>query len=82
MTKSVAIISTSASELKTGDATGLWLEELAAPYYAFKDAGYSVTVASIKGGEITIDQTSVSGDFLTPVAQKFLKDGVRIALWA
>lgn len=34
----------------TGRKTGFWLEELAAPYYAFKDAGAEITLASPKGG--------------------------------
>ena len=38
----------------SGEPTGLWLEELAAPYYEFVDAGRSITVASIKGGVIPI----------------------------
>ena len=74
MSKNIAIITTSASALK-GSATGLWLEELSSPYYAFKQAGYTVTVASIAGGNIPLDATSLSGDFLTESAAKFLKDG-------
>lgn len=35
------------------------LEELASPYYAFKDAGYSITIASPKGGKIPLDPASV-----------------------
>ena len=54
---------------------GLWLEELAAPYYAFKEAGFKVTVASISGGEIPVDETSIKGDALTPVTKKFMADG-------
>ena len=34
----------------TGRKTGFWLEELAAPYYVFKDAGVEITLASPKGG--------------------------------
>lgn len=74
MSKNIAIITTSASILKSAP-TGLWLEELSSPYYAFKQAGYSVTIASIAGGEIPLDATSLSGDFLTDSAAKFLKDG-------
>tara|TARA_Y100001970_G_C14093295_1_gene781223 strand:+ start:179 stop:361 length:183 start_codon:yes stop_codon:yes gene_type:complete len=34
----------------TGNKTGMWLEEFAAPYYAFKDEGYTITLASPMGG--------------------------------
>ena len=73
--KKVVIISTSANALPSGTATGLWLEELASPYYLFKDAGFDVTVASVKGGEIPVDEASLQGDFLTPTAKKFQSDG-------
>jgi len=68
------IISTSASNLK-GTATGLWLEELSAPYYAFKDAKFDVVIASPNGGAIPIDQGSVSDPFFTDDSKKFLHDG-------
>jgi putative intracellular protease/amidase len=42
----------------TGEKTGFWLEEFAAPYYVFKDAGVEVTVASPKGGQPPIDPKS------------------------
>src|SRR5215471_8244986 len=32
----------------TGRKTGFWLEELAAPYYEFKNAGAQITLASPK----------------------------------
>ena len=35
----------------TGEKTGFWLEELAARYFAFKDAGVDITLASPKGGQ-------------------------------
>ncbi len=57
--------------------SGLWLEELAAPYYAFKEAGFKVTIASVAGGEIPVDETSLKGDALTPVTKKFQADGER-----
>jgi len=71
------IISTSASNLK-GTDTGLWLEELAAPYYAFKDAKFDVVIASINGGAIPIDQGSVSDPFFSDDSKKFLHDGEAI----
>lgn len=42
----------------TGQKTGLWLEEFAAPYFVFLDAGVDVTVASPKGGQPPIDSKS------------------------
>jgi putative intracellular protease/amidase len=42
----------------TGKKTGFWLEEFAAPYYTFLDAGAAVTVASPKGGEPPLDPKS------------------------
>ena len=38
-------------------------EELVAPYYVFSNAGYDVTLASIKGGEIPVDEASLQGRF-------------------
>ena len=38
-------------------------EELVAPYYVFSNAGYDVTVASIRGGEIPVDEASLQGLF-------------------
>lgn len=72
MTK-IAIICTSASMM--GDKpTGAWLEEVATPYYLFKEKGFDVTIVSIKGGEIPVDQASMSGDFFTPDCKKFVED--------
>jgi putative intracellular protease/amidase len=41
----------------TGRKTGFWLEELAAPYYVFKDAGAEIVLTSPKGGEPPLDPT-------------------------
>jgi len=57
-----------------GHPTGLWLEEAAAPYYLFREKGFQVVLASIKGGEIPIDKSSLSGDFYVAVAKKFMED--------
>jgi putative intracellular protease/amidase len=56
----------------TDQVTGVWAEEVASPYYFFKDAGYDVTIASIKGGEVPIDPDSLHGDFKTPAAEEFV----------
>lgn len=56
----ILMVLTSASTMGDSDkATGLWFEELATPYFAFTDAGASVTLASIKGGPAPIDPRSV-----------------------
>ena len=57
----ILIIATSHEELgTTGRKTGLWLEELAIPYYLFKDIGAVITLASPKGGAIPLDPKSES----------------------
>jgi putative intracellular protease/amidase len=58
-----------------GQKTGLWLEELAAPYYIFRDKGYQVIIASPLGGEIPIDGGSLTGDFYTPACKRFMEAG-------
>lgn len=73
MTK-VVLVATSATELQ-GHVTGLWIEELAAPYYIFKKAGYDVVVASPAGGAIPIDANSMGEGFFTEEAKKFMHDG-------
>lgn len=57
-----------------GNPTGLWLAELAEPYYLFKEAGHEVTIASPAGGAIPIDAGSMAGDFFTADAKKFMHD--------
>ena len=53
----------------------MWFEELAAPYYVFKDKGYEVVVASIQGGDPPVDGGSLQGDFVKPEeCQRALKD--------
>lgn len=46
----------------TDEQTGVWLEELTTPYYAFVDEGYTVEIASVSGGDIPIDPRSLSED--------------------
>lgn len=55
----ILVVLTSHDKLgDTGLKTGFWLEELAAPYYAFKDAGAELTLASPKGGQPPLDPKS------------------------
>jgi putative intracellular protease/amidase len=78
----ILMVLTSHGELgDTGDKTGVWLEEFAAPYYAFKDAGVSVTLASPKGGPPPIDPKSDLPSAPTPATERFSKDdAVKLAL--
>ena len=57
--KTILLIATSAARMDDGEPTGLWLEELTTPYYAFRDAGAEVTIASITGGKIPVDPRSM-----------------------
>lgn len=71
----ILIVLTSHGQLgKTGKATGLWLEELAAPYYVFKDAGAQVTLASPAGGQPPIDPASEQADRATDATRRFRAD--------
>jgi putative intracellular protease/amidase len=58
----------------TGNKTGFWLEEFAAPYYVFKDAGARITLASPKGGHPPLDPKSDEPDAQTPATERFRKD--------
>ena len=58
----------------TGKKTGFWLEEFAAPYYVFKDAGASVTLASPKGGQPPLDPKSDDPDAQTDDTRRFKAD--------
>ena len=58
----------------TGRKTGFWLEELAAPYYAFKDAGAQIVLASPKGGQPPLDPTSNELAFQTDDTRRFGAD--------
>jgi len=60
----------------TGKDTGFWLEEFAAPYYVFKDAGAKVTLASPKGGQPPLDPSSNTQDAQTSATDRYKKDDV------
>ena len=59
----------------TGRKTGFWLEELAAPYYAFRDAGAEVVLASPKGGQPPIDPKCSEPSMQTDLTGRFEADG-------
>ncbi len=58
----------------TGKKTGFWLEEFAAPYYVFKDAGAEITLASPKGGQPPLDPKSNAPDAQTEATKRFKED--------
>jgi len=58
----------------TGRKTGFWLEEFAAPYFVFKDAGVQLTLASPKGGQPPIDPKSDLPENQTDAMERFKKD--------
>lgn len=73
--KKILIVLTSHDTLgDTGRKTGFWLEELAAPYYAFKDAGAEIVLASPKGGEPPLDPKSNEASFQTDLTRRFEAD--------
>lgn len=59
---------------ETGEKTGFWLEEFAAPYYVFKDAGVDVALASPKGGQPPLDPKSDAPDAQTAATRRFRED--------
>jgi putative intracellular protease/amidase/RNA polymerase-binding transcription factor DksA len=76
----VLVVLTSHGELgATGRRTGFWLEELAAPYYVFKDAGAIVTLASPKGGQPPLDPASDVATAASPATARFKADATATA---
>ncbi len=71
----VLFVLTSHSELgDTGEKTGFWIEEFAAPYYALTDAGATITLASPKGGQPPIDPKSAEPSNQTEATHRFDQD--------
>ncbi len=58
----------------TGRKTGFWLEEFAAPYFVFRDAGVQLTLASPKGGQPPVDPKSDLPENQTPAMARFKQD--------
>jgi putative intracellular protease/amidase len=63
----------------TGEKTGFWLEEFAAPYYVFRDAGADVTLASPQGGQPPLDPKSDLPDAQTDATRRFREDAAATA---
>lgn len=71
----ILMILTSHDQLgDTGKKTGFWLEEFAAPYYTFADAGAEMTLASPKGGQPPLDPKSDEPDAQTEYTRRFRAD--------
>lgn len=71
----VLMVLTSHDQLgDTGRKTGFWLEELAAPYYVFKDAGFEIVLASPNGGQPPLDPKSNEPGFQTDETRRFEAD--------
>lgn len=71
----VLFVLTSHSHLgETGEDTGFWIEEFAAPYYLMSDAGVEITIASPKGGQPPIDPKSDRPENQTPATIRFHAD--------
>ena len=71
----ILMVLTSHDQLgNTGRPTGFWLEEFAAPYFVFKDAGVELTLASPKGGQPPLDPKSDLPENQTPAMARFKKD--------
>lgn len=78
MTKRILFIVTSNAQMgASGTATGIWAEELAVPYYAVLDAGFSVEIASPKGGAAPLDPGSLKpAGQNVPDVDRFMADAV------
>jgi len=71
----IVMVLTSHDQLgNTGRKTGFWLEEFAAPYYVFSDAGVELTLTSPKGGQPPIDPKSDAPENQTPAMARFKQD--------
>jgi len=79
----ILMVLTSHDQLgNTGEKTGFWLEEFAAPYYAFKDAGADITLVSPLGGQPPLDPKSDDPSFQTDDTRRFKADAPAQALLA
>lgn len=79
----ILMVLTSHDQLgNTGQKTGFWLEEFAAPYYAFKDAGADITLVSPLGGQPPLDPKSDAPDSQTDATRRFKADAAAQAALA
>ncbi|RIV31653.1 type 1 glutamine amidotransferase domain-containing protein [Flagellimonas lutimaris] len=82
MKKSKILIVTTSHDMlgSSGLKTGVWFEEIAAPYYIFRNAGLDIDIASTKGGKIPIDPASESSEWQTEDTLRFTKDKEAMSL--
>lgn len=79
----ILMVLTSHDQLgNSGEKTGFWLEEFAAPYYVFKDAGAEITLVSPLGGQPPLDPKSDDASFQTDDTRRFKADAAAQALLA
>jgi putative intracellular protease/amidase len=74
MKKVLMVVSSYATMEANGAPTGAWLEELAASYYVFVDAGCDVSIASPRGGAAPLDPLSLEAPWLTVAGERFRAD--------
>lgn len=74
MTKILMILTSHDKLGETGHKTGFWLEEFAAPYYVFRDAGAEVVIASPAGGLPPLDPASTVPEAQTPATERYNQD--------
>lgn len=74
MMKILMVLTSHADLGKTGKKTGFWLEEFAAPYYVFKDAGAEIVLTSPAGGQPPLDPKSDLPEFQTALTHRFKAD--------
>ena len=81
MTKRALIILTSHGQKgDSGEPTGFYWEELATPYWALRDAGYTVDIASVRGGKPPADPGSAAEDGRPASVQRFMDDAEAMAV--
>ncbi len=80
MAQRILIVTTSHDRLGgTGKPTGLWLEEVAAPFWVFRDAGCEVDIVSMAGGKVPLDPRSLDEASRPPSVRRFLSDARAMA---
>jgi putative intracellular protease/amidase len=72
--RAVFVLTSQVDYGNSGMRCGSWLEELAQPYYALKDAGHEVVLASIEGGAAPLDPLSLDPQWQSAVGRRFLED--------
>jgi putative intracellular protease/amidase len=83
MAKRILMVLTSHEDMGvSGKKTGNWFDEVATPFYKFREEGYEVVVASPRGGKAPIDPFSYEEAFMTANTKKFLTDDAALRVLA